>query len=568
MIDPTSPASAPLPTTQHAIQLIGPGRLVHNRAKPVPVPGPTQLLLKVEAVGICFSDTKLLKAFSTHLRKAEVNGGLDAAVLAEIPSYVPGEQPTVPGHECAGRIVAVGAGVRSHRLGERVLVQTDYRHLPTPGSNAAFGYNFEGGLQEYVLLDERMIVEPGTGERFLIPVGEEPGGAAVALLEPWACVEASYATRERRAPLPGGRLLVVADAGRSLEGLATLPAVSGTVTVVAEDPGRSAPAKLDRWSATGVSFAPDLASLPAAAFDDVVYLGADAERIERLQELLAPRGVIDVVLGGARIGRPVSVDVGRIHYDLVRWVGTAGPDAAAGYAMAPADGELHDGDHMAVIGAAGPMGFMHVVRAATSGKSGLSLAAIDIDDARLAHLAAVARPLAESGAVRVEFVNSRTAQVGTGFSYIALMVPATPLVSQAVDLAAEGCRLNLFAGFAVGTRAALDLDAVIEKRVYLFGTSGSEIPDMKAVLAKLEQGELDTNVSVDAVSGMEGVAEALAAVEARTSGGKIVVYPALHELGLVRLADLAELFPAVAEELEDGRWTGAAEEALLRTAGR
>jgi threonine dehydrogenase-like Zn-dependent dehydrogenase len=557
-----------VPATQHAIQIVGPGRLVHNRAKPVPVPGPTQLLLKVEAVGICFSDTKLLKAFSTHLRKAEVNGGLSAAVLAEIPSYVPGERPTVPGHECAGRIVVVGAGVRSHRVGERVLVQTDYRHLPTPGSNAAFGYNFEGGLQEYVLLDERMIVEPGTGERFLIPVGEEPGGAAVALLEPWACVEASYATRERRAPLAGGRLLVVADTGRSLEGLAALPAVSATVTVVAEDAQGSAPAELARWPASAVSFTSDLTSLPIEAFDDIVYFGVDAERIELLQGLLAPRGVLDIVLGGKRIGRHVSVDVGRIHYDLVRWVGTSGPDAAAGYAMAPADGELRAGEHLAVIGAAGPMGFMHVVRAASSAKPGLRLAAIDIDDARLAHLAAVAGPLAEAGGVRTEFMNSRTAQVGTGFSYIALMVPATPLVSQAVELAAEGCRLNLFAGFAVGTRAALDLDAVIEKRVYLFGTSGSEIPDMKAVLRRLERGELDTNVSVDAISGMEGVAEALAAVEARTSGGKIVVYPALHELGLVRLAEVAERFPAVAEGLDDGRWTRAAEEALLGTAGR
>jgi len=141
---PVAPAPA-LPTTQHAIQFVGRGELVHNRAKLVAQPGPTQLVVKVEAVGICFSDTKLLKAFDTHLRKAEVSGGLDPAALAEIPSYVPGGLPTVPGHEVAGRIVAVGAGVRRHRVGERVLVQTDYRHLPTPGSNAAFGYNFEAG---------------------------------------------------------------------------------------------------------------------------------------------------------------------------------------------------------------------------------------------------------------------------------------------------------------------------------------------------------------------------------------------------------------------------------------
>ncbi len=90
---------------------------------------------------------------------------------------------------------------------------------------------------------------------------------------------------------------------------------------------------------------------------------------------------------------------------------------------------------------------------------------------------------------------------------------------------------------------------------------------MQAVLAKLERGDLDTNVSVDAVTGMEGVADALAAVEARTSGGKIVVYPALHEMGMLRLSELPERLPGVAAALRDGRWTRAAEEALLASVG-
>ena len=45
---------------------------------------------------------------------------------------------------------------------------------------------------------------------------------------------------------------------------------------------------------------------------------------------------------------------------------------------------------------------------------------------------------------------------------------------------------------------------------------------------------------------MEGVGDALAAVEARTSGGKIVVYPLLPEMGLVRLSELPDRLPAVA----------------------
>ncbi len=118
-----------------------------------------------------------------------------------------------------GRIVAVGSDVRHHQVGERVLVQTDYRHLPTASSNAAFGYNFEGALQEYVVLDERVIMDPATGERFLIPVSDGPSASAVALIEPWACVEAAYAWGERTTLKAGGRLLVVADAVDGLDDL-------------------------------------------------------------------------------------------------------------------------------------------------------------------------------------------------------------------------------------------------------------------------------------------------------------------------------------------------------------
>jgi len=562
----------PLPETQHAVQFTGPGEIVHNQAKAVFRPGPTQLVLQVEAVGICFSDTKLLHAFTAHPRKGEVLGGLSADVLAEIPSYTPGALPLVPGHECAGRIVAVGDVVAHHRVGERVLVQADYRHLPTAGANAAFGYNFEGGLQEYVLLDERMILDPETGERFLIPVGEEPSGSAVGLLEPWACVEKSYASEERGALTPGGRLLVVAEADRAFTGLEALVAASrpGTVdAILAEDAQLADLADILGAREIPCHRAADLAALAGRRFDDVIYLGADADRIEALQDLLAPRGVIDIVLGGGTVGRPVGIDVGRIHYDLLRWVGTAGDDVAAGYASAPADGELRTGDTVAIVGAAGPMGFMHVIRATTTGLAGLRVAAIDIDSARLAHLADVAAPLAAEAGVEAAFINSRETPPETGaFSYVGVMVPAPALVVQALAMAAPGARINLFAGFAVGTRAALDLDAIVGRGLFLFGTSGSEIRDMKAVLARLEAGRLDTNVSVDAICGMEGVADALAAVEARSSGGKIVVYPHLHDLGMIRLSELAARLPAVAARLRDGRWTREAEEALLATAAR
>jgi hypothetical protein len=66
---------------------------------------------------------------------------------------------------------------------------------------------------------------------------------------------------------------------------------------------------------------------------------------------------------------------------------------------------------------------------------------------------------------------------------------------------------------------------------------------------------------------MAGAMDGLAAVENRTLAGKIIVYPALHDLDLLPLSSLAARFPTVAERLDHGQWSLAAEQELLRVAG-
>ena len=195
-----------IPATQHAIQYVGKDQIVHNKTKPVDPVGPTQILLKTEACGICFSDTKLLHQFDVHPRKVDVIAGLTPAELAEIPSYKPNAEPTVPGHEPVLRVVAVGDKVTHYKVGDRVLVQADWKHMKTPTSNGSFGYAFEGALQEYVVVDERIVWRDG--EDFLIRVSEGPTAAQVGLIEPWATVENAYAWKERQHRLAGGSLLV------------------------------------------------------------------------------------------------------------------------------------------------------------------------------------------------------------------------------------------------------------------------------------------------------------------------------------------------------------------------
>lgn len=554
-----------LPETQYAVQLVGPGELTLNTSKQVFRPGPHQMIGKVEAVGLCFSDLKLLKQFGAHVRKGDVRSGLDAEVLATIPSYVPGDQATVPGHEVVLRIAAVGEGVTRYQNGDRFIVQADYRALPTHGSNAAFGYNFEGALQEYVLLDERIMADEAGNHRYLIPVGKDLSAAAVALVEPWACVECSYVTPERRTIKPGGRLLVVAAPGASIHGVQAAFSAEGrpgSVTVVG---GEGREADLSRLGSPSEHFA-DVASLPDEAFDDIVYFGSDASTVEELNGKIAPHGILAIVQNRRKFGRPVSLGVGRIHYGPTRWVGTPTDSVADAYAMIPSNGELRPNDRMLVIGAGGPMGQMHVLRAVASGIPGLSVTAADRDDHRLESLNRKARPPAKANGIPYHSINPVTEPEPPSFTYYAIMAPVPAIVEDAIENAAPGAVINIFAGIPAPVRHPLNLDVLIEKRLFVFGTSGSETEHMRIVLAKVTGGRLDTSASVDAVSGMAGARDGLAAVENRTLAGKILVYPSLHDMPLIPLSRMREIYPTVADNLEGGRWTPAAEAELLKVA--
>ncbi len=555
-----------IPDYHCAVQLVGPGQLVLNRKKETPRPGPYQVLAAVEAVCICYSDTKLLRQFAAHPRKGEVMRGIGREVLEHYPAYVPGERPTVPGHEVACRIVAVGSAVTRFTTGERCLVMPDYRALPTAGSTSALGHNFEGGLQEYMLFDERIVVEPGTGERLLIPVPQSLSAAAVALVEPWSCVENSYSSQERRTLKPEGNLLVVAEPGHEVRGLAEIIAAGGrpaSITALCAD--ESQRRALETVGVRSME-CDDPRRLGDEQFDDVVYFGADRQAIEALNDRVGLHGIVNVVLGGRSIGRPVSLGIGRVHYAGTRWIGTVGKSAFDSYQSIPATGELRRGDTVLVVGAGGPMGQMHVIRSLCAGIPGVSVVGTDIDDARLQSLRAKAGGIPQRRGVPLRLANATELGPHERFSYQTIMVPDGTLVAGAVRSSAARGLINVFAGIPAKTRQEVDLDTYIAHQCFMFGTSGSVIGDMKVVLSNVEKQALDTNLSIEAVSGMAGAIEAIAAAEHRAVAGKIVVYPMLHDLGLVPLARLAERLPAVAAKLCDGQWCRDAEDELLLAA--
>lgn len=152
--------------------LRGPGDLVVEQ-RPAPEPGPGQVLVRVQAVGVCGSDTH----YYDH-------GRIGRFVV---------ESPLVLGHEAAGTVVACGPGVTSRHEGQRVSLEPgvpdrscaqclagrynlcpDMRFFATPPIDGAFA--------ELVVVDAL----------FAHPVPDTMSDEAAALLEPlsvavWAC---------------------------------------------------------------------------------------------------------------------------------------------------------------------------------------------------------------------------------------------------------------------------------------------------------------------------------------------------------------------------------------------
>jgi threonine dehydrogenase-like Zn-dependent dehydrogenase len=549
-----------LPPRQHAVQLIGKDKLVFNKCKEVFTPGEHQILCRVEAVGLCFSDLKLLKQFSSHVRKGEVISGIDSDILGGIPGYVPNDAPTVPGHETVMTVAAVGPGVKKFKIGQRYLIQPDYRWLRTAGSNAAFGYNFEGALQEYVLMDERIITSP-QGESMLIPVSEKLSASAAALVEPWTCVEDAYAAAERRKLKPDGRMLVVTDIDITANSFANLFYNYGRPAQITWLSKFPAPLSLNITETSDKK----ISQLPDAAYDDVIYFGSEPKTAEALFAKVATNGLFNIVLCGGRLRKDIVTMVGRIHYSGIRIVGTTDSNPAESMKNIPATAEIRPGDKINVIGAGGPLGTMHVIRNIYQGVKGVSVFAAELDESRLTILSEIVTPLAEKNNIAYKPYNPAKTKIADAFDYTVLMVPVPELLADSVKSAAAHGIINIFAGLPATVIAKINLDAYIEKQLYFVGTSGSIIKDMKRTLAKAESGRLDTNISVGAVCGLDGAIDGLQAIEKRSIAGKIIVYPACKGLALTPLAKLKEKMPHVAEHFNNGLWTKQAEIKLLES---
>ena len=93
----------------------------------VPEPNDDQLLVRIDSIGVCFSDVKILKQGGSHPKLYN----RDLSV-----------EPTRLGHEVALTIVKVGKNLQDkYQPGERLAVQPD---IYQQGKSTAYGYTIPG----------------------------------------------------------------------------------------------------------------------------------------------------------------------------------------------------------------------------------------------------------------------------------------------------------------------------------------------------------------------------------------------------------------------------------------
>ena len=525
---------------------------------PMPAYGSDELLVRHDACGLCFSDIKVIRLGQEHPR-----------IYRDMQA-----DPVVLGHEVTMTVVGVGENLRGqYRVGDRFIIQAD---IFVDGVGYAYGYEIQGGLSEYGVIDQRIL--NGDHGNYLIPVQADTGYAESALTEPWACVIAAYQLEYRSGLKRRGTSWIIGT-----------KAAKEKYTISAGFDEESHPERLlltnvprefaawlrERATALGVQVqeVSDLAAPAVLPVDDIILLGADPESIETVSPHLADFGILALV-ADTPMPRKVAVDVGRVHYNRWVYVGGSGPDIARAYSDVPVRSSLKPGGRAWFVGAGGPMGRMHVQRAIQSHNGPATIVCTDVSDLRLDDLCTSYGAEAEAKGVDWLCLNplqKQAYQAGMapfrerGFDDIIVLAPVPAVISEAATYLAPKGVMNIFAGVARGTVADLDLSDAYLKDARVIGHSASTIDDLRLMLNQAESGQLSPNRSVAAIGSLGAARDGLEAVQDTLFPGKVVLYPHIKEMPLTALPDLKDTLPTVYARLRDGReWTVEAEHEFLR----
>jgi L-iditol 2-dehydrogenase len=278
----------------------GPGDLRFEDV-PVPTPKPGEVVLKIEAALTCGTDVKTLRR--GH------------------PVMIP-HVPTVFGHEFAGTVSAVGAGLRRVREGDRVVAANsapcgDCRLCVAGRPNLCEALLFvNGAYGEFIALPPRLVA--------CNVVTLAPGlpAARAAFAEPLACAILGI----QRARVEAGHTVAIFGHGPLGCLLAMVAASEKARVIIVGKAGR----RFDRVRALGLGQCVDATAGDAlAALRDVtggrgVDVAMDATgRPEAWEQAVAAtaRGGTVLFFGGCAPGTSIQLDTGRVHYEELTLVG-------------------------------------------------------------------------------------------------------------------------------------------------------------------------------------------------------------------------------------------------------
>ena len=229
--------------------------------RPVPIPGPGQLLLRVRACGVCRTDLHICDG---ELRQPRL--------------------PLILGHEIVGEVVSCGAGVTdivngtrmgvpwlAHTCGRCVYCKRDLENLC---EHALFtGYQVDGGYAEYTLAERRYCLT--------LPLDRDS-----AELAPLLC-----------AGLIGYRALRMAGEAERL-GIYGFGAAAHIITQIARHQGREVYAFTRPGDADGQRFALELGAVWAGGSDQTPPRPLDAALVFAPVGALVPAALKAVAKGG------------------------------------------------------------------------------------------------------------------------------------------------------------------------------------------------------------------------------------------------------------------------------
>jgi L-iditol 2-dehydrogenase len=278
----------------------GPGDLRFEDA-PMPEPAPGEVVLRIEAALTCGTDVKTLRR--GH------------------PVMIP-HVPTVFGHEFAGTIAAVGAGVRGLRPGDRAVAANSApcgtcaacrRGRPNLCDDLLF---VNGAYAEYIALPPRLVAEN------LVTVPPAAEAARIAFAEPVACCLRALDAAE----IGAGDTVAILGHGPLGLLLGLLARTAGARVVLA---GKAGP-RFERARRLGFAACVDVteaadpvSAVREAAGGDVRCVLEATGRPEAWEQAMAVAGKGETVVffGGCAPGTSVRLDTRRVHYEELRLLG-------------------------------------------------------------------------------------------------------------------------------------------------------------------------------------------------------------------------------------------------------